>query len=184
MAQENQTGILYQPREVRWGGRWEGGSKGWGYMYTYGWFMLRFDRKQQKSVNYASIIMSIIKSIIMLQLKKKKKRMERCDLTEAPGRLWVGLFLGRGKDWVLADFVQTHVWCTWFKTAMPGWPRAQPLCTWPASHHLELQCCVQCFIARPAQLRCRWSHFMLGTLLWSVGCVACAWSKHPMSKWN
>ena len=27
---------LYQPRGVGWGGRWEGGSKGRGYMYTYG----------------------------------------------------------------------------------------------------------------------------------------------------
>ena len=34
-----------------WGGRWEGGSKGRGYMHTYGWFMLRFDRKQQNSIN-------------------------------------------------------------------------------------------------------------------------------------
>ena len=33
-----------------WRERWEGGSKGRGYMYTYGWFMLRFDRKQQHSV--------------------------------------------------------------------------------------------------------------------------------------
>ena len=29
---------LYQPRGVGWGGRWEGVSKGRGYMYTYGWF--------------------------------------------------------------------------------------------------------------------------------------------------
>ena len=36
MAQETQTGALYQPRGVGWGGRWEGGSKGRGYMYTYG----------------------------------------------------------------------------------------------------------------------------------------------------
>ena len=36
MAQETQTGALYQPREVGWRGRWEGGSKGRGYMYTYG----------------------------------------------------------------------------------------------------------------------------------------------------
>ena len=36
MAQETQTGALYQPRGVGWGGRWEGGSKGTGYMYTYG----------------------------------------------------------------------------------------------------------------------------------------------------
>ena len=34
MAQETQTGALYQPRGVGWGGKWEGGSKG-GYMYTY-----------------------------------------------------------------------------------------------------------------------------------------------------
>ena len=46
MAQETQTGALYQPRGVGWGGRWERGSKRRGYMYTYGWFMLKFDRKQ------------------------------------------------------------------------------------------------------------------------------------------
>ena len=28
MAQETQTGALYQPRGVAWGGRWKGGSKG------------------------------------------------------------------------------------------------------------------------------------------------------------
>ena len=36
LTQETQTGALYQPRGVEWGGRWEGGSKGRGYMYTYG----------------------------------------------------------------------------------------------------------------------------------------------------
>ena len=36
MAQETQTGALYQPSGLRWGGRWEGGSTGRGYMYTYG----------------------------------------------------------------------------------------------------------------------------------------------------
>ena len=50
LAQEIQTGALYQPRGVGWGGRWEGGSQGRRDMYTYGWFMLRFDRKQQNSV--------------------------------------------------------------------------------------------------------------------------------------
>ena len=34
MAQETQTGDLYQPRGVGWGGKWEGDSKGRGYMYT------------------------------------------------------------------------------------------------------------------------------------------------------
>ena len=35
MAQETQTGALYQPRGVGWGGRWERGSKGRGYIYIY-----------------------------------------------------------------------------------------------------------------------------------------------------
>ena len=35
MAQKTQTGALYQPRGVGWGGRWEGGSKGRGYMYQF-----------------------------------------------------------------------------------------------------------------------------------------------------
>ena len=38
MSQETQIGALYQPRRAGWGGCWEGGSKGRGYMYTYGWF--------------------------------------------------------------------------------------------------------------------------------------------------
>ena len=59
MAQETQTGALYQLRGVGWGGRWEGSSKGRGYMYTYGWFRLRFDRKQN--------------SVKQLSFNKKKK---------------------------------------------------------------------------------------------------------------
>ena len=34
MAQETQIGALYQPRGVGWGRRWEGVSKGRGYIYT------------------------------------------------------------------------------------------------------------------------------------------------------
>ena len=33
MAQETQTGALYQHRGVGWGERWEGVSRGRGYMY-------------------------------------------------------------------------------------------------------------------------------------------------------
>ena len=36
MPQETQTGALYQPKGVGWGGSWEGVSEGRGYMYTYG----------------------------------------------------------------------------------------------------------------------------------------------------
>ena len=54
MAQETQTGALYQPSRVGWGERWEGGSKGGDIcipMADSGW---RFDRKQQKSVKQLS----------------------------------------------------------------------------------------------------------------------------------
>ena len=50
----NLNRALYQPRGMVWGGRWEEGSKGRGYMYIYDWFMLRFDRKQQNSVKQLS----------------------------------------------------------------------------------------------------------------------------------
>ena len=42
-------------------GRREGASKGRGYMYTYGWFMLRFDRKQQDSIKQLSFNKKLIK---------------------------------------------------------------------------------------------------------------------------
>ena len=35
MAQETQKRALYQPRGVGWGGRWEGGSRGRGYVYLW-----------------------------------------------------------------------------------------------------------------------------------------------------
>ena len=35
MAQETQTGALYQPRWAEWVERWERVSKERGYMYTY-----------------------------------------------------------------------------------------------------------------------------------------------------
>ena len=54
MSQGTQMGAVYQPTGVGWGGRWKGDSKGRGYMYTYDWFMLRFDREQQNSVKQLS----------------------------------------------------------------------------------------------------------------------------------
>ena len=36
MAQETQTGTAYQPKSVRWGGRWVGGSKGSRHMHAFG----------------------------------------------------------------------------------------------------------------------------------------------------
>ena len=71
MAQETQTAALYQTRGVGWGERWEGGSKGRGYMYTYGQFMLRFDRKQQNSVRQLSFNCSNYRTIALISYSSK-----------------------------------------------------------------------------------------------------------------
>ena len=73
MTQGTQTGALYQPR-VDWGGRWEGGSRGRGHVYTYGWFMLRFNRKQQNSVKQLSFNYKINKF-----LKERKSTLDLSD---------------------------------------------------------------------------------------------------------
>ena len=49
MAQETQTGALYQPRGVGWGGRLEGDSKGRGLIHVEVW------QKKQNSVKQLSI---------------------------------------------------------------------------------------------------------------------------------
>ena len=63
MAQESQTGVLHQSRGLGYDGRWEGVSKGRGYMYSYSWFMLRFDRKQQNTVKQLSFNKKINENI-------------------------------------------------------------------------------------------------------------------------
>ena len=47
-----------------WGGRCERGSRGRGHMYTYGWFMLMFGKKQQNPIKQLSFNLKI-------NLKKK-----------------------------------------------------------------------------------------------------------------
>ena len=83
MAQETQTGALDQPRGVRWGEWWDGVPKGRGYMYTYGWFMLRFDRKQQNSVKQLSFNKKRINFL------KKKKEDATAHGMLAASRSWM-----------------------------------------------------------------------------------------------
>ena len=70
MAQETQTGVLYQPGGMGWKGRCEGDSKGRRYKYTCGLFMLRFDRKQNS-----------VKQIFFNKKQNKKKKNESWPLT-------------------------------------------------------------------------------------------------------
>ena len=44
-----QIGALYQPREVEWGRRWEGGSRGRG-MYVYLWLKFYIKKKICKAI--------------------------------------------------------------------------------------------------------------------------------------
>ena len=47
---EHKSSALWQARRVGWVGRWEGGSRRSGHMYTYGSFMLMFGRRKQNIV--------------------------------------------------------------------------------------------------------------------------------------
>ena len=62
MTRGTQMGPLWQPRRVGWGERLEGGSRGRGHMYTYGWTMLMYGRNQHNIV-----------IILKLKIKKEKK---------------------------------------------------------------------------------------------------------------
>ena len=57
------------------------GTKGRGYMYTYVWFMLRFDRKQQKSVKQLFFNKNILQKEISF---KKKKKLVNCLWIKQP----------------------------------------------------------------------------------------------------
>ena len=63
MAQETQTGALYQLGGVGWGGRCDGVSKGSGYVYTYGWFVLRFAIKNINKFKKNNAYMCITESL-------------------------------------------------------------------------------------------------------------------------
>ena len=54
MIQGAQPRTLSQPRWVGWGGRWEGGSRRRGHMYTYDLFMLMYGRNQDNIVKQLS----------------------------------------------------------------------------------------------------------------------------------
>ena len=62
MTHGTQMGHLWQHRRVGWGERWEGGWRGRGHMYTYGWTMLMYGRNQHNIV-----------IILKLKINKEKK---------------------------------------------------------------------------------------------------------------
>ena len=65
---------LWQPREVGWGGKWKGDSRGRGKMYIYGWFMSMYGRNQHNIVKQLSSNVKINKNYIGLTLDTFVKR--------------------------------------------------------------------------------------------------------------
>ena len=51
---EPKAGALGQPSGVGWGRKWEGSLGGRRHMYTYGWFMLTYDRNQHNILKQLS----------------------------------------------------------------------------------------------------------------------------------
>ena len=90
MAQETQRGALCKPGGVGWGGRWERGSGGRGYMYTCGWFTLRFDRKttkKQLSFNKKKLKKIIYSNIIRQISAKQNHNYFRTNLNNTHKRV-------------------------------------------------------------------------------------------------
>ena len=73
-CRELKPGALWQTKGVGWSGRWEGGLRGSGHVYTYGWFMLMYGRNQHNIVKQLSSNWKINKFI-----KKKKKTNKLLD---------------------------------------------------------------------------------------------------------
>ena len=82
---------------IWWDG--EGGSEGRGCMYTYGWFMLRFDRKHQNSVKQLSFNKIKFKNeqeltVLLLHVAPPSAhKSSRCWLLVGGVALWTGACL-------------------------------------------------------------------------------------------
>ena len=104
MTQGTKTRALWQLRGVGWGGRWEGGSRGRGHMYTYDWSMLMYGRNHH---NIVIILQLEIKKLRKHHILKKWKRNadsiplrygDQCGC-DIPGA-WVGLGPNAAVSWI------------------------------------------------------------------------------------
>ena len=82
MAQETQTGALYQPSGLGWGGRWEGGSRG---LYVYLW-LIHVGVWQKKTKFCKAFILQLKrnKNGEHGEKERKKKRRDRHDQGNQP----------------------------------------------------------------------------------------------------
>ena len=70
----------WQPRGLVWHGRWEGGSRERGHVYSYGWFVLMYGRDQHNIIKQLSSNSN--KSILKI---KKQATLTLCN---GPNSLW------------------------------------------------------------------------------------------------
>ena len=71
MSQKTQIGALYQPRVVGCGGKWEGGSEGWGHIYIYIPMADSCWDLTEKTKFCKAIILQLKKNKLIKKIKKK-----------------------------------------------------------------------------------------------------------------
>ena len=110
------AGALWQTRGVRWGGRWEGCSRGTGHMHTCGWLMLMHGRSQpnivkeiifQLKINKLKNMWYVSEGVSTRDKKQSRARMlggwawEWCDVwqVQRSPESWKGLSSALGRWW-------------------------------------------------------------------------------------
>ena len=108
MAQETQTGALYQSRGVVWWGRWEAGSKVRGYMQTY-YSHAEFMEDSSESLTspYAGLIQRPPQVIIMLHIAQPRKVLCTSSLHEQCQS-------GQGTIHIMASWQKTSLGTTFY----------------------------------------------------------------------
>ena len=130
-----QAGALWQPRGVRCGEGWEGGSRGRGHMYTYDWFMLMYGRNQH----------NILKQLPPIKKKKQNwwinfKMPPNYACLHPMSRFWLLPFWLTHLDKRSRHVGEVHVAKYW---ALPSVKRQLDMEDLSLTGHEELKSCQQ-----------------------------------------
>ena len=124
MAQETQTGALYQSRGVGWIGIWEGGLEENGYICIYGWVSLL------STWNYHNIVNSYAAAAAAKSLQSCPTLCDPID-GSPPGSPVPGILQARTLEWVAISFSNAWKW----KVKVKSLSRVRLLATpWAVAH--------------------------------------------------
>ena len=140
MAQETQTGALYQPRGVGWGGKWEGGLKERVFIYIYLW-LSHVEVWQKTTEFWKAFILQLKKrglvcnnqSKVTLLLLSRFSHVRLCDPIDGShsGSPIPGILQARTLEWVVSSFSNAWKW----KVQVKSLSRIQLLMTpWTAAY--------------------------------------------------